>query len=76
MEAIANGYINWDVDWSNCFKIQPKRDKMRWCQTCFEDHDRACFFRFKGSWLGCMLHKGNRGKAIAKIKGGAQGIKK
>lgn len=61
---------NWDIDWNDCEVMQPKKSRMRWCTTCHELHDLGCFFRFKGSWMGCFLNKSNRAKALAKIKGG------
>ena len=63
--------VNWDTDWSDCFLINPKRDKLKKCNACGEDHDIKCFFRHHGSYLGCMINKSSRSKAMAKIKGGA-----
>ncbi len=77
MEVIPNGMVNWDADWSNCYQVFPKKGKMRWCQACFEYHDLACFFHFRGGMMGCMLNKSCRSKAMAKIKGqGGIGAKK
>ena len=69
-------YVNWDTDWNDCIVVQPKKSRMKWCPTCQETHDVACFFHFRGSWLGCMMSKLNRAKAIQKIKGtgGAKGL--
>ena len=58
-------------DWSNCVTIQPKASRMRWCPNCHELHDARCFLRFHGSTTGCMINKGSRSRAMAKIKGGA-----
>jgi len=63
--------VNWDVDWSNCEAIEPKKSRMRMCNTCHEEHDRACFFHYHGGHIGCMVNKASRGKAMAKIKGGS-----
>ena len=72
METIV---VNWDVDWSNCSTIQPKKMRMKWCPNCQELHDKDCFFHYHGGWLGCMINKASRSKAMAKIKGGVKGIK-
>jgi len=58
-------------DWSDCYTIQPKASRMRWCPACHELHDAKCFFHFRGGVLGCMINKGSRGRAMAKIKGSA-----
>lgn len=68
---MANGFVNWDTDWSNCAVVKPKKSRMRWCNTCMEYHDLGCFFKFKGRWLKCCLNMANRSWCIGKIKGGA-----
>jgi len=62
--------VNLDGDWSQAEELRMGKTKVRWCPTCHEEHDLACFFHYRGSWLGCMLNKGSRQKAMAKIKGG------
>jgi hypothetical protein len=66
MEAI----VNWNVDWSNCFVVEPKWSRMRKCNACGTYHDKACFFHYRGGYIGCMMHAGSRGKAMARIKSG------
>uniref|UniRef100_A0A6M3IS25 Uncharacterized protein n=1 Tax=viral metagenome TaxID=1070528 RepID=A0A6M3IS25_9ZZZZ len=65
--------VNLDGDWSNAELMIGKASGRRWCPACHEEHDLACFFRYRGQHLGCMLNKGSRSKAMAKIKGGIKG---
>lgn len=58
-----------EADWGDCIVMIPRRTKMRWCPQCQELHDVACFFRYKGATLGCMLNPSSRAKAVQKIKG-------
>jgi hypothetical protein len=59
-----------DADWSQTVPLNTKKTHVRYCSACHEEHDIACFYHFRGGWMGCILNKGSRQKAMAKIKGG------